>query len=458
MNQKGKFQSPRSFVLFESTVLFLWDFFGFNLCFGLAYLIRYGEFNFYDFKNYSFIILFPLMVLVFYIFDLYRSQSRVLIVRPPIRTILANIFLALLASLIVYSSGNKSHLMEFAGRGVLAIALGLYTLWAAIFRYYIGVWSDRNRSKYRWLFVGKSEHYQKLIQYFKEHPDMGEVTPLEVDDLEEEKVLHEIEQSCQNYLSGIIIDEHIKSRQSILSLLMKKRLTGVRIYDLLDFYEQFLALIPIFVIRDGWFAVSRGFVLIHNAFGLRLKRIFDIVVSSLLITITFPLMILSALIIRLQDLGPAVFKQSRVGENNNEFTLYKFRSMTVDAEKDGAKWAEKRDSRITPFGHLIRLTRIDELPQLFNVLKGEMSFIGPRPERKVFTDMLEKDIPYFNLRHLVKPGITGWAQVNYPYGASREDAIEKLQYDLYYIKNYSFFLDLIIMIKTIRVIFLGRGR
>lgn len=398
------------------------------------------------------------MVLIFYIFDLYKSHSKVLIARPPIRTIMANIFLGLLASLIVYSSGSNSYLMEFAGRGVLAIALGLYTLWAAIFRFYLGIWSERHRTNYTWLFVGKEDHFKKLIHYFSERPDLGTLNSILINELNEEEIKTKLEEATGQYLSGLIIDENIKETQSLLSFLMKKRLEGLRIFDLLDYYEQFLAFIPIFVIRDGWFAVSRGFILIHNAFGLRMKRIFDIIVSSIMIVLTSPLMLITAVLIKLQDFGPSVFNQTRVGENNEEFILYKFRSMTVNAEIDGAKWAQKNDSRITPFGNFIRVTRIDELPQLFNVLKGEMSFIGPRPERKVFTDMLEKDIPYFNLRHLVKPGITGWAQVNYPYGASKEDAIEKLQYDLYYIKNYTFFLDLVIMIKTIRVILLGRGR
>lgn len=458
MIKHNKFQNPRSFSFFESSTLFIWDFLGFHLCFGLAYLIRYGEFNFSDFKSYSFVLLYPVMLLVFYIFDLYKSHSKVLIVRPPIRTIMANLFLALIASLIVYSSGNSSYLMAFAGRGVLVIALGLYTIWAAIFRFYLGIWSDRHRNNYTWLYVGQSVHFQKLTHYFVAHPDLGVLNSIITDTLDETNLLEKIESATEHYLSGIIIDDEIKKYSPLLTFLMKKRLLGLRIFELFDFYEQFLNFIPVFVIKDGWFAVTRGFVLIHNNFGLRIKRIFDISVSSIMIILTFPLMLISACVIKLQDLGPVVFKQARVGENNIEFILYKFRSMTVDAEKDGAKWAQKGDSRITTFGRFIRLTRIDELPQLFNVLKGEMSFIGPRPERKVFTDQLETDIPYFNLRHLVKPGITGWAQVNYPYGASREDAIEKLQYDLYYIKNYSFFLDLIIMIKTVRVIFLGRGR
>ena len=458
MNGKGKFQNPRSFTFFESSVLFCWDLVGFHLSFAFAYLIRYGDFDFYSIKNYSFIAFYPLMILIFYIFDLFRSHSKVLIVRPPIRTIMANLFFAMIASIIVYFSGSNSYLMEFAGRGVLAIALLIFTAWAAIFRFYLGVWSEKHRTNYSWLFLGTKENFEKLSFYFNSRPDLGLISPVLIDDENNPNILENLKINTEKYLSGVIIDENVKGNHNLLSFLMAKRLQGLRVFDLLDYYEQFLALIPVFVIKDGWFAMSRGFALIHNAFGLRFKRIFDLVVSSTMIILTSPLMLIASVIIKVQDFGPVIFKQKRLGENNEEFTLYKFRSMTINAEKDGAKWAQKNDSRVTPFGNFIRMTRIDELPQLFNVLKGEMSFIGPRPERKVFTDMLEVDIPYFNLRHLVKPGITGWAQVNYPYGASKEDAIEKLQYDLYYIKNYSFFLDLVIMIKTVRVILLGRGR
>ncbi|MGL5354929.1 MAG: sugar transferase, partial [Cetobacterium sp.] len=150
--------------------------------------------------------------------------------------------------------------------------------------------------------------------------------------------------------------------------------------------------------------------------------------------------------------------QPRVGENEKEFLVYKFRSMSVDAEKDGAKWAQKNDPRVTKFGNFMRKTRIDELPQLFNVIKGDMSFIGPRPERMVFIKELEKTIPYYGLRHMIKPGLTGWAQVMYPYGATVEDAKHKLEYDLYYIKCYNLFLDLVILFKTLKTVLFGKGR
>ncbi|MEM7543793.1 MAG: exopolysaccharide biosynthesis polyprenyl glycosylphosphotransferase, partial [Pseudomonadota bacterium] len=176
-----------------------------------------------------------------------------------------------------------------------------------------------------------------------------------------------------------------------------------------------------------------------------------------LLLLTAPVMIITAIAILVDDGGPILYRQERVGRKGQCFTLFKFRSMRQDAEKNGAVWARKDDDRVTSIGKFIRRTRIDELPQLFNVLRGDMSFVGPRPERPQFVAELSEAIPYYDLRHYVKPGITGWAQVLYPYGASVNDAREKLQYDLYYLKNYSLFLDLAIMMQTAQVILWGKG-
>jgi lipopolysaccharide/colanic/teichoic acid biosynthesis glycosyltransferase len=169
-------------------------------------------------------------------------------------------------------------------------------------------------------------------------------------------------------------------------------------------------------------------------------------------------MLVTALLIKIESPGDILFRQIRTGKDGEPFSIFKFRSMRSDAEKDGAQWASKNDQRVTRVGKFIRLTRIDELPQLLNIFRGEMSFIGPRPERPEFNTLLEKEIPYYEMRHLVNPGLTGWAQVLYPYGASVEDSKEKLQYELYYIKNYSLLLDLQIVLKTVGVVLLGRGR
>jgi exopolysaccharide biosynthesis polyprenyl glycosylphosphotransferase len=184
----------------------------------------------------------------------------------------------------------------------------------------------------------------------------------------------------------------------------------------------------------------------------------DLGLSFSLLCLVWPLMILVTVLIKLESKGPALYKQMRTGFKGRPFEVLKFRSMRQDAEADGAVWAKENDNRVTRIGKWIRLTRIDELPQLFNVFRGEMSFIGPRPERPEFDQMLEKEIPYYSMRYLVRPGITGWAQVMYPYGASVEDAKQKLEYDLYYIKNHRFWLDFIIVLRTVKIVLFRKGR
>jgi exopolysaccharide biosynthesis polyprenyl glycosylphosphotransferase len=188
------------------------------------------------------------------------------------------------------------------------------------------------------------------------------------------------------------------------------------------------------------------------------KRFFDIMVSASLIVIAIPCLAIAALLIAAEGGGPVIYRQERVGYRGQTFTVYKLRSMAQDAEKDGrAAWATVDDSRVTKVGRWIRRSRIDELPQLINVLKGEMSFVGPRPERPEFVAMLTEQIPFYAVRHSVKPGLTGWAQVRYSYGATVEQSVRKLEYDLYYVKNHTLLLDLIILLETVRVVLLGEG-
>jgi exopolysaccharide biosynthesis polyprenyl glycosylphosphotransferase len=188
------------------------------------------------------------------------------------------------------------------------------------------------------------------------------------------------------------------------------------------------------------------------------KRLFYLTASVVVLVLTFPLMLVAAACIYLESGGPVLYRQERVGQGRRVFTIYKLRSMKNDAECDGTPcWAKANDERVTRVGRILRKLHIDELPQILNVLKGEMSFVGPRPERPFFVDQLVKQIPYYSLCHSVKPGITGWAQVRYPYGASLDDAIEKLQYDLYYLKNHTLFLDLVILIATVEVVLCGKG-
>ncbi|MDE2165173.1 MAG: TIGR03013 family PEP-CTERM/XrtA system glycosyltransferase [Alphaproteobacteria bacterium] len=238
--------------------------------------------------------------------------------------------------------------------------------------------------------------------------------------------------------------------------LLHCKIEGVNVVDYLTFWERENGRIDIEALQPSWLIYSDGFR--QGRIVNLTKRAFDLVVSFLLLVATLPVIGLTALAIKLESPGPVIYRQERVGYHNRTFMLYKFRSMRADAERDGApRWAANGDPRITRTGAIIRRFRIDELPQLWNVFKGNMSFVGPRPERPFFVDQLADSIPFYNERHSVKPGITGWAQVNYSYGASLEDARQKLAYDLYYVKNRTLFLDIVILIQTVRVILFREG-
>jgi len=238
--------------------------------------------------------------------------------------------------------------------------------------------------------------------------------------------------------------------------LLDCRIGGVPIMDLAAFYERAKAEVPVDSLKASWLVYGDGFV--QGGLRQASKRVFDVASSSLLLVLAAPVMLLTALVIRLDSPGPVLYRQERVGLGGRSFQCIKIRSMRTDAEKDGvARWATKNDSRITRVGAFIRKTRIDELPQLFSVLAGEMSMVGPRPERPSFVAQLREQIPYYDLRHTVKPGLTGWAQVRYAYGASLEDARKKHQFDLYYVKNNSVLLDLQVLIETVSVVLFREG-
>ena len=246
----------------------------------------------------------------------------------------------------------------------------------------------------------------------------------------------------------------LEERRNALPLqdLLRIKTTGVHVNDISSFLERETGRVDLDSVNPSWLIFSDGFSSGRRLSGIA-KRLFDVVASAILVALTFPIILLFALLVKLESRGPAVYRQQRVGRYGVPFNVIKLRSMRQDAEAEGkAIWAAEDDPRITRIGWFIRKFRIDELPQTWCVLKGEMSFVGPRPERPEFVVDLEQQLPYFAERHMVKPGITGWAQINYPYGASIDDSRQKLEYDLYYAKNYTPFLDLLILLQTARVI------
>jgi sugar transferase (PEP-CTERM system associated) len=269
-------------------------------------------------------------------------------------------------------------------------------------------------------------------------------------------VLSELEEMVQRYRADRIVVA-IGDRRGRLPLdaLLRLRLCDdVAVEEASSFYERLTGKIRTERLRPSWLIFTDNSR--WTRFYRRWHRLADLVLSLVGLTLSLPVMALTALAIKLDSRGPVFYTQERVGRHNQVFKIIKFRSMSLDAEQDGPVWAEESDPRVTRVGRLIRQLRIDELPQFINIIRGEMSFIGPRPERPAFVEQLERQIPYYSQRHLVKPGLTGWAQICYPYGASVEDAIEKLQYDLYYIKNQSPVLDAIILFETARLVLFGR--
>lgn len=267
-------------------------------------------------------------------------------------------------------------------------------------------------------------------------------------DLEELVQLHKVDR--------IIVAINDKRRNMPLNLLLRIRLRDdVVVEESASFYERLTGKISLEMLRPSWliFPGSLWWLRLYKHW----RRMLDIVLSLAGFVLSLPMMALTAIAIKLYSPGPIFYAQERVGMHNRKFNLIRFRSMRVDAEQDGPTWSAERDPRITRIGRIIRKLCIDELPQFINVIRGDMTFIGPRPERPAFVEPLEREIPYYSQRHLVKPGLTGWAQIRYPYGAPIEDAIEKLQYDLYYIKNQSLVLDTIVMFETIRIVLFGRG-
>jgi sugar transferase (PEP-CTERM system associated) len=263
--------------------------------------------------------------------------------------------------------------------------------------------------------------------------------------------------ALQNDIDEIVVAMDDRRRAFPMHELLECRLAGIEILELPSFLERETGKVRLDVLNPSWIIFGEGF---RASPTLQLlERGFDLVASTALLLLALPLMLLAMLGIKLEEglKAPLFYRQKRVGHRGEVFDVLKFRSMRVDAEKFGAQYATKDDPRVTKIGGLMRKTRIDELPQLLNVFRGEMSFVGPRPERPEFVDELEQRIPYYRERHTVKPGITGWAQLCYPYGSSEKDTIEKLQYDLYYVKNRSLLFDLAILVQTVEVVLWGKG-
>ena len=240
--------------------------------------------------------------------------------------------------------------------------------------------------------------------------------------------------------------------------LIGAKFNGTKITGVDQFYENYLGKIPLFHVNENWFLNTAGFGFINDSIRQRVKKTIDLVLVTTTLPLTLSVFVLLSVLIIVFDRQAPIYSQKRIGQHGREFRIYKLRTMIKNDVQSKSAWTEENDLRVTKLGKVLRQYRLDEIPQLFNVLRGDMSIIGPRPEQPSYTAMLESKIPYYDIRHSVKPGITGWAQVKFSYGSSVEDSKAKLEYDLYYIKNYSLVLDLTILLKTVHTILSGSGR
>jgi exopolysaccharide biosynthesis polyprenyl glycosylphosphotransferase len=408
-----------------------------------------------------------IMLVGLYLAEAYRPNTQTLGLRAPARIVVSGIFTAIALAGFINLSGIVASNATL-GRATWGSSFLLFMVWAVMLRLWAGAWMKTQAEQLRWIILGSDRTALQFAQESLEK-DVRAKFSVVVESFDRSIDLMKSGFQCierDEFLdeerspawAGLLMSDDLQVSDVHTRQLMDLRLQGVPIYRLPDFYEALCYKLPAALLKDNWFIFSTGFNLLPSGFNTRLKRIVDVVFSGILLLLVSPIMLLTAVLIKLDSRGPVFYSQIRTGISNHPFRVYKFRSMRTDAETQGAQWASKSDSRITKVGQFIRLTRIDELPQFWNVLKGDMSLVGPRPERPEFDVQLAAAIPYYDIRYLVKPGITGWAQVMYPYGASVEDAYEKLAYDLYYIKNYSFWLDIGILFKTVRVVLLGKGR
>jgi len=330
----------------------------------------------------------------------------------------------------------------------LVLILTVGYLWRLVFE-----WIFRYKKKpLNVLLIGEGDFPNKLYELMQ---TSGDYSVNIVDD----PAIGSLDEWIQTAnIQAIVADFTGSAMQSdLLKWLLKYKLNGIIVCDIYQLYEQLTGKIPVEHISDAWLLREPFIGLTRNNYYVKAKRIMDIMLAVIGLILAMPILAIASVAIKLDSRGSVFYRQDRVGLNEKIFRLIKLRSMREDAESTAPKWADKCDPRVTRVGRFIRKFRIDEIPQLWNVIRGDMSIVGPRPERPEFVDQLKSCIPYYSLRHTVKPGMTGWAQVNYRYAASIDETVEKLQYDLFYIKHLSFILDLRIILKTIRVLICGMG-
>ncbi|MFA5173423.1 MAG: exopolysaccharide biosynthesis polyprenyl glycosylphosphotransferase [Candidatus Paceibacterota bacterium] len=433
---------------FKKIILFLGDIAIFFASLLLVISIRYPEKIFEEFSIHllPFSFFLPLWLSILYISNLYEQK---------ILKNNAEFFKTLFLSLVVWAiiSIIFFYFIPFFGispkTNLFLLLLFMFifeTLWRRIFNSIVYYQSYLNI-----LLIGSSETSQKIYDFLRNNRQLGYRVKEWLNAEEMKNSENSIEKILsENKIDAIILPESSKKHLSKISALYKRLNLNLDVENTSDFYEKIFQKVPLSEIEDIWFLDNLAKR--RKAYD-SIKRLGEIIFSLFLLVLLSPLFLFIFLLLKIFSPGPALYSQTRVGRNEKEFTLYKFRSMKKDAEKNGPEWAKQKDSRQTRIGSFLRKTHLDELPQLWNIFLGDISFVGPRPERPEFVKNLKEIIPFYETRHILKPGVTGWAQINYRYGSSIEDAYEKLEYDLFYIKHRSLGKDLSIIIKTIKTLF-----
>jgi len=421
----------------------------------LVLFIRYGanfDINRWNQHFWPFSIIYLLWLIVFFIAGLYElalARNNITFYSTLLRGLMINVGLSIAFFYFIPFFGITPKTNLFLNIGIFTI---LFSAWRQFYNYLV----KSSALLENVLIIGWNKEIAQIIKIVRRNPQLGYRIVKQVKPQDIQTPFDLLEMATQENIKTIItaIDPHQDARlvQSLYQCLPLK----IDFSDLPSFYEKILGKVPISSIGEIWFLenLTENEKNFYEAF----KRVFDMLgalVFGLISLVLYPIIILA---IKIDSKGPIFYRQRRISQDGQIFKVIKFRSMVDEAEKNGAQWADQQDHRITKIGRFIRKVRLDELPQLWNVLTGQMSFIGPRPERIEFVQQLEKEVPYYQIRHIVKPGLTGWAQVNFHYGASVKDSIEKLQFELYYIKHRSFVLDLSIMLRTIKIILKGGGR
>ncbi len=400
------------------------------------------------------------MMLMMSIVGLYQRG-----LRDDLRGLLFRVGVAFLVGILVVAAAVPLFPRLSIGSTGLTVAIIVSLVGVSLFRALTFRYADVNLFKRRVLVIGAGS-LAKQIEQLRRRSDWRDATLLGFVHIPGQEVavsearVHRPKERLADFARRLGADQLVvamreQSRNFPLEQILDCKMAGIRVVDAASFFEQQTGKIKIDALSPATIVYAEGFI--QAVLKTYMHRAFAVVVSVGMLLAAWPVMLVTALLIWLEDGLPVFYRQMRVGRDNRHFEILKFRSMRTDAESGGAVWAVADDDRVTRVGRFIRKSRIDELPQLINVIRGDMSFVGPRPERPQFVEELEKKIPYYRVRHRVNPGITGWAQICYPYGASDRDALEKLQFDLYYIKNYSLFLDIMILIQTAQVILWGKG-